>query len=154
MNFCVKEKFAPVIQHFEEIVTNSRRLGGCCQHWLFCSISWSYCDIKTGKKRMKYTCLYILVDASCLLGLPILATEQYPRYFKSILTNKLVRGFDIYQFILSQGSGCNSWSSQIEGDGKWMYSNHSHFINLINTSETFDGHKEDFANIVLTWSAN
>ena len=26
-------------------------------------------------------------------------------------------------------------------------------ISLI-TSETFDGHKEDFANIVLTWSAN
>ena len=120
LNFRVKEKFAPVIQHFEEIVKNSRRLGGCRQHWLFCSISWSNCRIKNHwiiRKLMISKFLHILVDASCLLGLPILATEQYPRYFDSILlpqksvTNKSVGGFDIYQFILSQGSGCNGWSS-------------------------------------------
>ena len=33
---------------------------------------------------MKSTFLHIPVDASCLLGLPILVTEQYPRYVDSI----------------------------------------------------------------------
>ena len=127
MTLHVKEKFAPVIQHFEEIVTNSRRLGKFSSVDQILRLNHQT-TAHTGK-------IYILVDASCLLGLPILATEQYPRYF---FLHKYIRWRDGYLsiemiFNLSQGSGCDCGRPQIEGDEQTIIISSTTLVFLISS---------------------